>query len=144
MRLLSRKMHVGMHVLVYRLTGGWRGGKRTGDGYDIPVLLLTTVGRKSGRMHTVPLGYMEDGSDYVIAGSYGGSDKSPHWILNLNNNPRATLQVKRRRFPVSVERASPEERSRLWAKLVDENPVFGVYQSRTSREIPLMILRPQS
>ncbi len=143
MGLWSRKMHVGMHVLVYRLTGGWRGGTRRGTGYDIPILLLTTVGRKTGRTHTVPLGYMEDGPNYVIAGSYGGSDKHPHWILNLNNNAVATLQVKRRRFPVSVERASPEERSRLWTKLVDQNPVFGVYQSRTSREIPLMVLRPQ-
>ena len=143
MGLLSRKMHIRLHVLVYRSTCGWRGGKRTGDGYDIPILLLTTIGRKSGRKHTVALGYMEDGPNYVIAGSYGGSDKDPHWILNLNSNPTATLQVKRRRFPVSVERASPEERSRLWTKLVDENPVFGVYQSGTSREIPLMVLRPQ-
>ena len=61
MGLLSPRMRRGLHVLEYRTTGGWRGGMRIGDGYTIPILLLTTTGRKTGRNHTVPLGYMEDG-----------------------------------------------------------------------------------
>ncbi len=144
MGLLSPRMRRGLHVLEYRVTGGWRGGKRTGPGYDIPILLLTTAGRRSGKNHTVPLGYMEDGPNYLIIGSYGGAVRDPAWILNLDNNPSATIQVKWRRIPVSAERPSPDERTRLWTKMVESNPVFGVYQSRTSREIPLIVLRPQS
>ena len=143
MGLLSPRMRRGLHVLEYRTTGGWRGGMRIGDGYTIPVLLLTTTGRKTGRNHTVPLGYMEDGPNYLIVGSYGGAVRDPAWILNLDNNPAATIQIKRRRIPVLAERPSPDERTRLWTNLVESNPVFGVYQGRTSREIPLMVLRPQ-
>ena len=143
MGLLSPRMRRGLHVLEYRTTGGLIGGMRSGDGYDIPILLLTTTGRKTGKTHTVPLGYLEDGSNYLIVGSYGGAVRDPAWILNLDNNPAATIQVKRRRIPVLAERPSPDERTRLWTKLVESNPVFGVYQGRTSREIPLIVLRPQ-
>jgi len=143
MGLLSRKMRRTLHVLTFRCTGGSKGGRRVGDGYDIPCLLLTTIGRKSGKKRTVPLGYMEDGPNYVIIGSDAGAGKDPAWILNLNSDPRATLQVKGASIPVLAERPDPDERSRLWAGLVDQNPVFGTYQARTSREIPVVILRPR-
>ena len=115
-----------------------------GDGYDIPCLLLTTTGRKSGKKRTVPLGYMADGPNYVIIGSDAGADRDPAWILNLNSDPLATIQVKGARFPVLAERPDPDERSRLWAALVNQNSVFDTYRSKTSREIPVVVLRPQS
>ena len=143
MGLLSRKMRRTLHVLTFRWTGGSKGGRRVGPGYDIPCLLLTTTGRKSGKKRTVPLAYMEDGSNYVIIGSDAGANKDPAWILNLNSDPRATLQLKGARIPVLAERPGPEERGRLWAELVNQNPVFGTYQTRTPREIPVVVLRPQ-
>lgn len=126
------------NVLVYRLTGGRMGNTVSGA----PVLLLDHVGRKSGKKRTSPVLYMEDGSDLVIVASRGGSDAMPAWWFNLKANPTTTVQVGRDRRKVTARQASPEEKQRLWPRLVEMYSDYAVYQQRTDREIPVIILAP--
>jgi F420H(2)-dependent quinone reductase len=132
------KAMVSVGVFLYRLTGGGIGGKIQ----SLPVLLLTTTGRKSGKTRTVPLGFLRDGSAYVIIASYGGLPRNPAWYLNLKSQPEATVQVKRQKLRVQAETANPEKRRELWARLIEAAPGYGRYQKRTTREIPLVILHP--
>jgi F420H(2)-dependent quinone reductase len=132
------KMMVPTMVLLYRVTGGGFGGRVQ----SLPVLLLTTTGRKSGKPRTVPLGFLRDGSAYVIIASYGGLPRNPAWYLNLNSQPEATIQVKRQKLRVKAETASPEKRRELWARLIEAAPGYANYEKRTTREIPVVILRP--
>ena len=110
----------------------------------MPILLVTTTGRKSGKERTVPLGYLEDGPNYVLIGSNAGQNRDPAWIINLSTNPQATIHIKGVRIPVVAERADPEEMCRLWATLINRAPIYGTYRRKTSRQIPVVILRPQS
>jgi deazaflavin-dependent oxidoreductase (nitroreductase family) len=126
-----------LNVLAYRLSGGKVGGKVGGA----PVLLLHHVGRKSGKKRVSPLLYMPDGDDLVIVASMGGADKHPSWWINLRANPETVVEVDREKRAVTAELANAEEKARLWPKLVEMYPDYGVYQSRTDREIPVVILR---
>jgi deazaflavin-dependent oxidoreductase (nitroreductase family) len=123
----------GANVVLYRLSGG-----RLGSG---PVLLLDHTGRKSGRRRTTPVLYIQDGDDLVVVGSRVGSDFDPAWWLNLKANPATTVQVRQRR-QVVARQATPEEKERLWPRLVDAYPDYAVYQRRTEREIPVIVLSP--
>jgi deazaflavin-dependent oxidoreductase (nitroreductase family) len=136
---LLLKVMIPTTVFLYRLTGGVIGGKIQ----SLPVLLLTTIGRKSGQARTVPLGYLRDGSTYVIIASYGGLPRHPAWFLNLQHHPEATIQVNKRQMQVKAETANPEKRQELWAHLLEVAPGYANYQKRTSREIPAVILHPR-
>lgn len=125
-------------VFLYTSTGGRIGGRMNG----VDVLLLTTTGRKSGKKRTLPLVYIRDGSAYVITASAGGADKHPGWFFNVRSNPQATIRVKDKQIRVEAEVVGPEKKSELWARLLEVAPVFAGYQKRTSREIPMVILRP--
>src|SRR5262245_22136869 len=124
------------HTALYRLTAGRIGQKVVG----LPVLLLTTTGRKSGRPRTVPLVFFEDGERLVVIGSKGGAPQDPVWWLNLQKNPEAEVQVGAERRRVRARLASPEERARLWPRAKRENPTYAEYEKRTTREIPVVIL----
>lgn len=129
-----------LHVALFRLTRGRVGG-RIGNG--LPVLLLTTTGRKSGKARTTPLLYVEDGGRYVIVASVGGAPKHPAWYLNLQADPSATIEVGGRSLAVRAETAEePEERARLWQALTQMYPTYDAYQARTSRIIPVVALTP--
>ena len=136
---LSIKVLSKVHILLYRGSGGRIGNRMAG----MPILLLTTIGRRSGKRRTVPLGYLRDGPDYVLIGSNGGQDEHPAWILNLRTNHQATVQIGRTRVPVVAEDADSERRSRLWAELVGQAPIYEGYRKRTAREIPVVILEPR-
>ena len=125
-------------VFLYNVSGGRIGGKMD----KVPVLLLTTTGRKTGKKRTLPLVYILDGSAYVITASAGGADKNPGWFFNIRSNPQATIQVKDKHIKVMAEIAGQEKKSELWARLVEVAPNFAGYQKRTSREIPMVILHP--
>ena len=125
-------------VFLYNVSGGRIGGKMG----KVPVLLLTTTGRKTGKKRTLPLVYIMDGSAYVITASAGGADKNPGWFFNIRSNPQATIQVKDKHIKVMAEIAGQEKKSELWARLVEVAPNFAGYQKRTSREIPMVILHP--
>ena len=125
-------------VFLYNVSGGRIGGKMD----KVPVLLLTTTGRKTGKKRTLPLIYILDGSAYVITASAGGADKNPGWFFNIRSNPQATIQVKDKHIKVMAEIAGQEKKSELWARLVEVAPNFAGYQKRTSRDIPMVILHP--
>jgi F420H(2)-dependent quinone reductase len=128
-----------VHRALYRLTGG----RVVGRVWNLEILLLTTTGRKSGAARTTPLCYFPDGEDLVVVASNGGKDWYPDWWLNLMNDPRATVEIGRTRRRVVARAATPDERSRLWGALTARAPGYLEYERRTSREIPLGLLRPQ-
>ena len=131
---------VTMHVAAYRRTGGRIGGSFRG----VDTLLLDHVGRRSGKRRTNPLLYIADGDDLVIVASRGGSHKHPSWWLNLRDSPRTTVQVGGERREVVARQADPQEKARLWPRLVEVWPDYEAYQRRTSREIPVIVLSPVS
>jgi F420H(2)-dependent quinone reductase len=135
---LMLKVMLPVMAFLYRSTGGFIGGKVQG----LPVLLLTTTGRKSGKPRTVPLGYLRDGSTYVIIASYGGMPRNPAWFFNLQSHPEATIQAKKVQVQVRAELANPEKKRELWAHLLEVAPGYANYQKRTSRDIPMVILHP--
>jgi deazaflavin-dependent oxidoreductase (nitroreductase family) len=124
------------HLLVHRLSGGRVLGRVAG----MPVLLLTTTGRRSGRARTTPLTYFHDGPDLVVVASNGGADRSPGWSLNLRSNPLAVVRLGTARLTVRARTASPDERARLWPAITAGYPGYARYQERTARRIPLVIL----
>ena len=126
-----------MHTAFYRLTGGWVGGW-----IGVPILLLTTVGRKSGRRRTQPLLYLRTDRGYALVASYGGSDKHPDWYLNLEAKPEVEVQVGPSRKRMLARTASPQRRAELWPRLTALYKDYDVYQSRTTREIPVVELEP--
>jgi F420H(2)-dependent quinone reductase len=128
-----------LHRLLYRATGGRVGGRL----WDLPVVLLTTTGRRSGKRRTVPLCSFRDGEDVVVIASYGGLDQPPAWWLNLAANPEAEVQDGRTRRSVTARTAGPGERERLWAQVTARAPGYLEYERRTTREIPVVILQPR-
>jgi deazaflavin-dependent oxidoreductase (nitroreductase family) len=132
------KFIINIAIFLYKLTNGAIGGSMQG----LPVLLLTTTGRKSGQPRTVPLGYLRDGSNYVIIASNGGRPRHPAWFFNLQSQPEVTIQVKNVQMKVRAEQANPEKRRELWTRLIQVSPGYGNYEKRTNREIPVMILTP--
>ncbi len=129
-----------LNVELYRRTGGRIGGKIKGA----PILLLDHVGRKSRERRTTPVLYLRDGDDVVIVASRGGSDATPAWWLNLKAAPATTVQIGSETVPVTAREADPTEKARLWPKLVEMYGDYAVYQRRTTREIPVVILAPRS
>jgi F420H(2)-dependent quinone reductase len=128
----------GIHRRLYRLTGGKIGG-RIGK---LPVLLLTTTGRKSGQPRVSPLYFHRDGDTVVVAASRGGSDKNPMWYLNLKADPKVQVQIKKEVLDLTARDATEEERAKYWPKLVEMYPTYNDYQSWTDRVIPLVVCEP--
>jgi len=108
-----------------------------------PVLLLNTVGRKTGKPRTTPVMYIRDDDAYVITASNGGADKHPAWFLNIEASPQVEIEVPGKRIPVLASIATPVEHERLWAQLVARAPGFDGYQKGTTRIIPMVLLRPR-
>jgi len=109
-----------------------------------PMLLLRTVGRRSGEPRTAALLYVRDGDAYVVIASKGGAPQHPAWFHNLIGKPDVEIQVGRQRMPVRARVAEGEERARLWARADEVNQgQYEVYQSRTKRMIPVVVLEPR-
>ena len=131
----------GLHRWLYEASGG-RIGRRI-PFVGAPMLLLDHVGAKSGIKRTTPLLYIEDGPSLVIVASKGGYPSHPAWFHNLVANPDTTVRVGRERRAGRARVATPEERARLWPRVVSAWGGYAGYQRRTEREIPLMILEPR-
>jgi deazaflavin-dependent oxidoreductase (nitroreductase family) len=134
------------HAWLYRRSGGkiganWRVG--AGAKKPVPTLLLEHRGRKSGKTFVSPLVYMNDGDNVIIVASMGGRDENPQWYHNLIADPDVHIEIGRDRRPVRALLANPEEKARLWPKLVDAYADFDAYKSWTEREIPVFILQPR-
>jgi len=132
------KLFTATHLFIYRLSGGRISGVVQG----LHVLILTTTGRKSGKPRTTPLGYFKHEGGYVITGSNSGSNQNPAWYYNLKSDPSAAIQIKNRHTPVHAEEVTGDSRHQLWKELIRISPAYADYQKRTSRKIPMVILRP--
>jgi deazaflavin-dependent oxidoreductase (nitroreductase family) len=126
------------HRALYRITGGVIGRRLV----DNDMLLLTTRGRATGNEHTVPLLYLRDGECLVVVASYGGRDRHPEWYLNLVTEPSVTAQIGRKRKSFRARTAGDDERERWWPRVVAAYSDYAVYQGRTERQIPLIMLEP--
>ena len=109
-----------------------------------PFLLLTTTGRKTRRLRTTPVLYLEDGRDFVVVASFGGNDMHPAWYLNLKECPEAEVVIRGERRRVIAREITSEKKELIWRGLVKLYPQFEIYQQRTSREIPLLRLTPKT
>jgi deazaflavin-dependent oxidoreductase (nitroreductase family) len=120
------------------------GGRLGWEAQHMPVLELTTTGRKSGRPHSVMLtSPVQDGRTLVVVASRGGGDQSPAWFLNLRDNPEVEVALKgAAKQRMRARTATPEERARLWPMVVADHKNYAAYQTKTSRQLPLVLLEP--
>ena len=107
-----------------------------------PLLVLTSIGARSGQPREAVLTYTRDGAAYVVAGSASGAPHDPQWVRNLAANPMAQIEVKGQTLPVRATIVDDVRRQRLWDAHVAERPEFAEYPSRTSRIIPMLTLEP--
>ncbi|MEU4341509.1 nitroreductase family deazaflavin-dependent oxidoreductase [Nocardia sp. NPDC023852] len=131
------------HVWIYRRTRGRIGGQwRIGDafGTPMPTLLLEHRGRKSGKTFATPLLYVTDGPNIIVVASAAGAPGNPQWYYNLLAHPDTYIEIGGVRRAVGAVEADPQERARLWPRLVAAYADFDSYQSWTDREIPVLIL----
>ena len=132
------KLFMDVNAFLIRLTNGWIGGKLGTQ----TVLLLETIGRKSGKPRVIPIAYFFHEGKYLIVESNWGKDNHADWYLNLRKNPRATLTVNGQRLPVESHDAQEDEYIRLWKFATERHPPYWNYQKMTSRHIPIVVLQP--
>jgi deazaflavin-dependent oxidoreductase (nitroreductase family) len=130
------KLFGKVHKALYQMTGS----RIFANLGQMPTLLLTTTGRKSGKSRTNPLLYVEDGDGFVIVASFAGSPNHPSWYLNLQSDPKATIQIEKRVIPVTATTASPKEKKRLWPQLTAVYADYENYEKETDRDIPVVLL----
>ena len=133
------KAFTTFNIAIYRISQG-RLGSQLGPQ---SVLLLHSVGRKSGKTYTTPVTYFQDGNHYLLVASNWGGEKNPDWYLNLLQQTRTTIQVKDRTLSVEAQPVEGEEYDRLWKLVTRQNAQYLQYQQKTTRRIPIMRLTPQ-
>ena len=134
------KLFVATHVALFRATRGRIGSSMRGG----KVLLLTTTGRKSGKPRTVPVMQFDDGGRRFVIASFAGNPEHPAWFKNLQAQPEVGVETRGERYPARAEVVDPEERARLWQKVIAEAPSFAEYEKKTrGREIPIVELKPR-
>lgn len=116
-------------------------GKVGGQMENMPVVLLTMTGAKSGRTITKPLVYTTDGERVVVIASFAGAPHHPAWYHNLVAHPEVTLEIGSERFRARAEVTSGEERQRLFDRQAGQMPIFHDYQKKTSRQIPVVVFK---
>ena len=137
---LSARVITGFHEVVFKASQGRIGNR----GFGMPVLAMTTVGRKSGKRRTTMLtSPVQDDDRLVIVASYGGDDRNPAWFLNLRDQPDVEVTMEGETRPMRARVASSDERSELWPRVVAAYKGYAQYQTRTDRDIPLVILEPR-
>ena len=129
-----------VHRIVLTLSRGKIGWSAMG----MPVLELTTIGRRSGKARSTMLtSPLQEGNSYVVVASRGGDDRHPAWLLNLRDEPRVEVSIQGAPArPMLARIASPTERARLWPRITENYSTYAGYQERTDREIPLVVLDP--
>jgi F420H(2)-dependent quinone reductase len=127
-----------LHAAVYRLTRGRLLGRVGGQ----PVLLLQTVGRRTGRSRTTPVQYLADGAAFVVVAADGGAPRSPAWWLNLCAFPRARIQIGPDNLDVAAREAMGDERAALWLRLTAANRYLHRAAGKAGRELPIVVLTP--
>jgi deazaflavin-dependent oxidoreductase (nitroreductase family) len=127
---------VNRHIRRYVESDG-RSGHRW---HGAQTLLLTTRGRRSGKLRRTALLYRQDGDRYLLVASNGGARRHPDWYRNLTADPEVQVQVGAEKFTAKARTAGPAEQRRLWRLMAEMWPDYDRYQQRTSREIPVVIL----
>jgi len=137
---LLAKVITRVHRTVYDVSGGRIGGELL----KMPVLKLTTVGRKSGERRTTMLtaAHLMGGSVVIVA-SYGGDDRHPNWYLNLVANSDVELEMRSEKRPMRARVTKGDERARIWSEIIRTHTNYADYQRRTEREIPVVVLDPR-
>jgi F420H(2)-dependent quinone reductase len=130
------RLFSGANQILFRLTGGRLGGTLLG----IPIGLLTTTGRRSGRNRTVPIVYLDDGSRFLVVASNSGFDAPPAWLLNLRVHPNAEMRIRAGVERVLARELTDLEREEVWARLLEHNAMWGAYQSCTDRQCAAVAL----
>ena len=123
----------------YESSGGTR-GTRT---HDLPVVILTTLGAKSGKIRKTPLMRVEDSGQYAVVASLGGAPKNPVWYHNVKSHPEVELQDGPVRQDMVAREVTGEERDKWWEIAVRAFPPYAGYQKKTDREIPVFVLTPK-
>jgi deazaflavin-dependent oxidoreductase (nitroreductase family) len=140
--LVGRKVVVRflswLNVTVYRSSAG----RLMNNVGGTPICLVTMVGRKTGKLRTIPLMCSQRGEDVLLVASLGGAAVNPTWYYNLKGDPHVRIQIGSRRRSMLAREASPEERAALWPVAVKNFPSFADYQKKTTRILPLMICSP--
>jgi deazaflavin-dependent oxidoreductase (nitroreductase family) len=129
---------VSDHIQRYVETGGEEGH----DWNGVPTLLLTTKGRKSGKLRRTALIYGQSGDSYVVVASKGGDANHPAWYLNLTENPEVAVQVGADDFVATARTADESEKPALWQLMCGIWPAYEEYQTKTDRPIPVVVLDP--
>jgi deazaflavin-dependent oxidoreductase (nitroreductase family) len=128
-----------LHRTVFRLSNG----RIANRGMGMPVVMLTTTGRKTGKQRTSMLtSPVQDGDRYVLVASNGGDDRDPAWLLNLRANPTVEATIDGTTRAMTARVASSDEKAELWPRVVAKYKGYANYQTRTDRDIPLVILTP--
>lgn len=138
LRARALKAMFKAHAEVYERSGG-----HIGAWLGLPTLLLSVTGRKSGKTYSTPLVYFEDGDSYVVVGSDGAAKRDPQWWKNLQVDPKCEVRVGRKKLSAKASLASGANRERLWAIGKTVNPMWSKYQTRTDRELPVVVLTPR-
>jgi deazaflavin-dependent oxidoreductase (nitroreductase family) len=135
----TTRFWTGVHRTIFKASEG----RLLGHFFGMPVVMLTTTGRKTGRKRTTMLtSPYQDGDSVVLVASYGGDDRHPKWFLNLRDNPDVEITMLGRTRPMRARLATPQEKADIWPKVTASYSGYGGYQKRTRREIPLVILEP--
>jgi deazaflavin-dependent oxidoreductase (nitroreductase family) len=132
------KWFMRINAFFLRLTNGRLGGKLGTQ----TILLLETIGRKSGQPRVIPIAYFFHEGKYLIVESNWGKDKHADWYLNLKKNPRAVLQVNGQKITTEAYDAEGEEYMRMWEFTTERHPPYLGYQNMTKRRIPIVVFRP--
>lgn len=132
------KLANGLPVALYRMSGGKVANKIA----NLPILLNTTFGRKSGKPYTNPVVYIKDGQDYLVSATAAGADTDPGWYHNLKTRLEAKIEVGDTAFNVQATIAEHEERTRLYEKFKAASSNFAKYEKSTSCVLPVIRLTP--
>ena len=136
---MMMRVVTGFHKAVFRASNG----RLANRGYGMPVLQRTTTGRKSGKRRTTMLtSPVQDGDRMVLVASNGGDDRHTNWYLNLRDDPNVEITMDGRTRPMRARVASADEKAELWPRVVAAHRGYAQYQTRTNRDIPLVILEP--
>lgn len=139
MNELVQKLVTGLHRTVFRASNG----RFLNRGSGMPVLMLTTTGRKSGQPRTTMLtSPLRDGDRIMLVASNGGNERDPAWLLNLRDDPNVEVTMDGNTTPMTAHIADPDEKAQLWPRIVADHGNYAGYQTKTDRDIPVVVLEP--
>jgi deazaflavin-dependent oxidoreductase (nitroreductase family) len=138
MKDLFIKWFMALNTFLIRISGGQIGSKLGSQ----TILLLHTVGRKSGKLYVTPIAYFYHEGKYLVVASNWGKDRQADWFLNLMEHPRMEIEVDGETIPVEAHEAKGDEYARLWKFATEKHPPYLKYQSMTARQIPIMVFQP--